>query len=436
MVDKEKKQGFSYPSNFDDDFENSLDFDFYPEDISILSEALEQEEKHSQVYDEEDSHLDEIIDYSDVPVSFEADDETDFSTEEESFEPLSEDSLDEILKKPLPKSSVGIEDEEGPIGLSEEELSKIESEDYKDYVDPDTKVDESFARELSELDEEDTDITLAEDELENILHSDYSDSEVDSQVFEESSVPVSPQDLIYQDEVSEEDNIEVDFETSPEVPVLFTEDSEEESVENKQELDEVHEAVEVYEEEEEDYGKSFFDSDEELEEESFEEVYDSEQLQEETFGEEKSFFEEEDESITLSEDELGNIVGEEEPVVSEEEGESITLSEDELGNIVGEEEPVVSEEEEESITLSEDELGNIVGEEEPLPDYGLYETLQEEDFSTEEHFQFQSVTKKDLQKLMSFLDEKLGSMPEEFVEEFAKSEYFELYKKIMNELDL
>ena len=408
MVDKEKKQGFNYPSNFDDDFENSLDFDFYPEDISILSEALEQEEKHSQVYDEEDSHLDEIIDYSDVPASFESDDETNFSNEEESFEPLSEDSLDEILKKPLSKPSVGIEDEEGPIGLSEEELSKIESEDYQDYVDPDTKVDESFARELSELDEEDTDITLAEDELENILHSDYSDSEGDSQVFEESSVPVSPQDLIYQDEASEEDNIEVDFETSSEAPVLFTEDSDEELVENKEELDEVHEAVEVYEEEE-DYGKSFFDSDEELEEEGFEEVYDSEQLQEETFGEEKSFFEED---------------------------ESIALSEDELGNIVGEEEPVVSEDEDESITLSEDELGNIVGEEEPLPDYGLYETLQEEDFSTEEHFQFQSVTKKDLQKLMSFLDEKLGSMPEEFVEEFAKSEYFELYKKIMNELDL
>lgn len=382
MVDKEKKQGFNYPSNFDDDFENSLDFDFYPEDISILSEALEQEEKHSQVYDEEDSHLDEIIDYSDVPASFESDDETNFSNEEESFESLSEDSLDEILKKPLSKPSVGIEDEEGPIGLSKEELSKIESEDYQDYVDPDTKVDESFARELSELDEEDTDITLAEDELENILHSDYSDSEGDSQVFEESSVPVSPQDLIYQDEASEEDNIEVDFETSSEAPVLFTEDSDEELVENKEELDEVHEAVEVYEEEE-DYGKSFFDSDEELEEEGFEEVYDSEQLQEETFGEEKSFFEED-----------------------------------------------------ESIALSEDELGNIVGEEEPLPDYGLYETLQEEDFSTEEHFQFQSVTKKDLQKLMSFLDEKLGSMPEEFVEEFAKSEYFELYKKIMNELDL
>ncbi|MCX7999356.1 MAG: hypothetical protein N3A69_10480, partial [Leptospiraceae bacterium] len=98
-------------------------------------------------------------------------------------------------------------------------------------------------------------------------------------------------------------------------------------------------------------------------------------------------------------------------------------------------------EEDESITLSPDELGNITGEGdvEPLPDYGLYETLQEDDFAkplVDENRILHTVTKQDLKKLMSFLDEKLGNMPDEFIEEFAKSEFFEIYKKVMSELEI
>ena len=51
-------------------------------------------------------------------------------------------------------------------------------------------------------------------------------------------------------------------------------------------------------------------------------------------------------------------------------------------------------------------------------------------------FQFGSVKKEELKKVISYMDELLGSLPDSYIKEFASSEYFELYKKIMNELEL
>ncbi|HNF17105.1 MAG TPA: hypothetical protein PK453_25840, partial [Leptospiraceae bacterium] len=50
-------------------------------------------------------------------------------------------------------------------------------------------------------------------------------------------------------------------------------------------------------------------------------------------------------------------------------------------------------------------------------------------------FRFSSISKPDAKKLLHYLDEMLGTLPEEFVEQFAQSEYFDLYKKLMEELE-
>jgi hypothetical protein len=59
----------------------------------------------------------------------------------------------------------------------------------------------------------------------------------------------------------------------------------------------------------------------------------------------------------------------------------------------------------------------------PMPDSTRKEALPEE-------------TIEDLKKLLSYLDRLLESLPEEKIDAFAKSEYFELYRKVFEFFDL
>jgi hypothetical protein len=215
---------------------------------------------------------------------------------------------------------------------------------------------------------------------------------------------------------------------------------------------------------EEEVEKSFFDTDEDDNSIAMSDTEMSGFPEEE----EKSFFDkEDDESITLSPDELGEMA-DSDSYQEENDG----MSDDELSEIMGDEEMSASslyDEEEESdelskddelesheteddepITLSNDELGNILDSEDSVPtEYEPEEDISlsgeelnnildsgEEESEVGEKFSFTTVNKEDVKKLMSYIDELMGSMPEEFVQEFAKSEYFELYKKVMDELDI
>jgi len=51
-------------------------------------------------------------------------------------------------------------------------------------------------------------------------------------------------------------------------------------------------------------------------------------------------------------------------------------------------------------------------------------------------FQLPSDLKKELKNILSYMDQLLESLPEEKIEEFAKSEYFDSYKKLFKELGL
>ena len=44
--------------------------------------------------------------------------------------------------------------------------------------------------------------------------------------------------------------------------------------------------------------------------------------------------------------------------------------------------------------------------------------------------------KQDIKSVLVYMDQLLDSLPEEKIAEFARSEHFELYKKLFNELGL
>jgi len=52
------------------------------------------------------------------------------------------------------------------------------------------------------------------------------------------------------------------------------------------------------------------------------------------------------------------------------------------------------------------------------------------------NFQLPSDLKKELKNILSYMDQLLESLPEEKIEEFAKSEYFDSYKKLFKDLGL
>jgi pilus assembly protein FimV len=44
--------------------------------------------------------------------------------------------------------------------------------------------------------------------------------------------------------------------------------------------------------------------------------------------------------------------------------------------------------------------------------------------------------KEEIKSVLGYMDQLLESLPEEKIEEFAKSEYFSIYKKLFEELGL
>lgn len=48
----------------------------------------------------------------------------------------------------------------------------------------------------------------------------------------------------------------------------------------------------------------------------------------------------------------------------------------------------------------------------------------------------QELSKEELKKVLSYLDNLLGNLPDDLIREFSKSSYFELYKKLMKEIGL
>lgn len=262
------------------------------------------------------------------------------------------------------------EEDEGPIALSMEELANITGglDDFESSEDSEG-VSESFDSETHDLEEFEEVLLPDNDELESELPS--FDEEDDSENLESTLSP----------EHSDMD-LELDLDESEvDTKLGFNE-------QGQPDLD--------------------LEDDEEPHDDSFKPLRDPEE--EELFGSAK-----EDENLTLSDDELGNILGsdsesleeslanedeffqtEEVPEIEEDDG-PITLSMEELENIGADSEEadtpklnILDEElEDETITLSPDELGDIISggetedenEEESLDSIGDIETEEEEEAS-------------------------------------------------------
>lgn len=203
----------------------------------------------------------------------------------------------------------------------------------------------------------------------------------------------------------------------------------------------------------------------------------------------------EEDNITLSDDELNNILLDSSdlegarsessaPPLSEmgldDDDEPIALSAEELGNIisdvevesagVGEEmhpgseemhaaSSLLDEEDEGPVALSDSELDSIledVSEESEadaamsagpgtsanlivLDEYEDREKTEEaarRETALDTIAEEQGIQKQELKKMISYLDQLFDKLPEDTVREFSHSEYFDLYKKIMQDLGL
>ena len=500
------------------EFHDIIDFDFYPEDIPTILNP--DEILSDDIIEFNLTGLDE--DYTEVdlnkPIEF-------------NLNSLTEATDEELSSNQIQKSNLftDSDDESESISLSPDELGNITSEVPIDSESDDEDDDGSLIVvddiENYNLNLDDEEISLDSEDLDQVLHPDDED-EVDS---EEISIFDKEESAFINDSENSEPS---EYDEYPDGEISLSTD----------ELDNILGGEDSFnEDEEDDEPKSFFDSDDEETDElsditdsdystgdssslensasdeddlislSADELGNITQVEEgstDLFAEDSSDDEialsgdelnnllgsgdletEEDESISLSADELGNITaeGDIEEVstdlfTEDSSDDEIALSGDELNNLLGSGE--LETEEDESISLSADELGNITGEEQAdeddLADEFHFEddSSEEEDISLsgselnnllesnsdenesasgfqmneddfviddssenfvnadESELQFKNVKKEELKKLMSHMDELLGSLPDSYIKEFASSEYFELYKKIMDELEI
>jgi len=145
----------------------------------------------------------------------------------------------------------------------------------------------------------------------------------------------------------------------------------------------------------------------------------------------------EDEEPTLAFDEESEEVFAEEGALEEQPFESdVELSEEEE-IILSEDLNLEAEkmESEEVVTVSGEELEGM-SDEESLPEPG---ELDKEVTAAEtggENFTIDQTLYNDITVILKYMDNLLGELPEEKIEEFAKSKYFSLYKEVFEKLNL
>ncbi|TGK17780.1 hypothetical protein EHO98_13670 [Leptospira stimsonii] len=376
-------------------------------------------------------------------------------------------------------SPSSLEDDEGPIALSDDELGNLLSTESSDAED--SSAFDFEPSETSVLDENDDEgpIALSDDELGNLLSTETTDAE-DSSAFDFEPSQTSILDAEDADEPIALSTDELDH--------LLT-DQPEASVEEEfpgadSEIDwdaPLSEQGEVPLEDEEPIALSTDELDHLL--------TDNEEAPSEDFPGAGSEIDwdaplsepgevplEDEEPIALSIDELDHILTEDgsENSLEEEEG-PIALSEDELGNLLSDAEtPVEGGEDlseilgelpassdldafgslDEDVALSQPDSSPIVPTADTVPDDGMIivldEYADEEELSPMEELRKtpdQTVTqpaegeggettpsKEEMKRIMTYLDELLGNLPDDLIREFSQSDYFELYKKLMKQI--
>ncbi len=130
-----------------------------------------------------------------------------------------------------------------------------------------------------------------------------------------------------------------------------------------------------------------------------------------------------------------------ETVEGEDEFPEITLEEEEIADMPKEEEETVVESFEEPELSSEplELMPEEIEEELPEPEAVAVTVEESGDIGLEEEGDISGIPaplKEEIRSVLSYMDQLLDALPEEKIQEFAKSEHFEVYKKLFDELGL
>ncbi|EJP16393.1 hypothetical protein LEP1GSC080_0473 [Leptospira interrogans str. FPW2026] len=414
-----------------------------------LGNLLASENEEPAAISEESNDLTEAIDWDSPPTSEisledeEANEPIALSDEElgnllasENEEPaaISEESNDlaeAIDWDSSPTSEISLEDEEAnePIALSDEELGNLlaseneepaaiseESNDLTETIDWDSSPTSEISLEDEEANEP---IALSLDELDHILT-------------DENEEPAA---------TSEESNDlteAIDWDSSPtsEVP-LEDEEANEPIALSLDELDHI-----LTDENEEPAAIS--------EESSDLADWDSPPTSEISLEDEEA-----NEPIAFSDEELGNLLASGNEESEDKIGSDIPKAEEDLSEILGELPPVSDLDAFDSIdedVSKEEEVSTIVPTLESVKDQEMIivldEYADEEESSPIEELrktpdQTEAIvgelsgdvpSKDEMKRIMTYLDELLGNLPDDLIREFSRSDYFELYKKLMKQI--
>ncbi|WP_025180468.1 hypothetical protein [Leptospira interrogans] len=165
--------------------------------------------------------------------------------------------------------------------------------------------------------------------------------------------------------------------------------------------------------------------------------------------------EEANEPIALSDEELGNLLASGNEESEDKIGSDIPKAEEDLSEILGELPPVSDLDAFDSIdedVSKEEEVSTIVPTLESVKDQEMIivldEYADEEESSPIEELrktpdQTEAIvgelsgdvpSKDEMKRIMTYLDELLGNLPDDLIREFSRSDYFELYKKLMKQI--
>lgn len=445
--------GEEYPSSFENDFY------FHPEEVSSASSDPSLEDLESPLVDVE---IDKLLDVGDFPDSskisnLESDDSffnsgdsapdegMDFS-ELDSYLTEESDDMEEFDLSDQEGNPLREDDflnEEDPIALSElkEIVSTDESQgddsiafsgsELDDILNTEPSAVTNFAEDENDLpdfithsdfDEDEGTIALSDDELGNLLASE-TEEPVSSFGTEDTSFEVEDEEAIALSEdelgnlLSDDSNMGTDgFEDTGS---MFKE-NESPSLPAEQDLGGPDE-----------FGLEEAPSDSSVD-------FESNEFFPEPEGEDK-------ESIALSEEELGNLLSSEDTFAS--------AKEEDLNEILGELPLVsdldafdsidddVSKEEVTRVaptTVNEDEmiivLDEYADEEKSSPIEELRKTPDQSETPIQGDASGETPSKEEMKRIMTYLDELLGNLPDDLIREFSRSDYFELYKKLMKQI--
>lgn len=509
----EEEDSFSDGEPSDSDSDLGLDLDIHtPPSEDKLKEDLDfgeiiEEERSADDWEEASEPVDDH-DY----------DQGSFSLDEEG-DPLEKDNLfddDDIADEPITLSM----DELSAITGEEDTEEDTEEDEFDSLPTPDDTVDfDEFSLGDEEVSSEDVnllteseennqqeDLTLSDEELGNILgaEDELPANDVFNQDDEITLLPETEESEELGETEAEEGSDDsvfgLEWDDEAEEEDQHSRDQEEESKEQEKEKDQDQEEQE-----------EFLDS---VDSEGFEGLEDSEDSIETGDSQDEINFDPEedmaDEPITLSTDELNDIIGEippgedledlsqvREEIIEPEEDLGFDQAEEEEPESVQEavipEEPESAEEAEmpeelettEEAELSEEapihteaeesespgmeenterattptldlnkpvepefidideyaEEGGLSPKEElrssPAPEPGKEESISsEEDSSESQEKDMDGLSPEEKKKVLSYLDNLLGNLPDDLIREFSKSNYFDLYKKMMKEIGL